>query len=166
MKFQHNKTWRWFVNRNIMKQKVELYWMGEGVNGESYHRQFTEIKETVVEAGAMHSPDVPTFDLHYEEADTLMQEMWNAGMRPKGVQSGEAHIDSMKNHIHSLQEMCRYFMESGMTLAEQGTEDLELLGPSPFDKLKEQVEALSKSFIALSIQTEMNTKQAKEPDKF
>lgn len=166
MKFQHNKTWRWFVNRNIMTQKVDLYWMGEGVNGESYHRLFTEIKETVSEPGAIHSPGEPTLAIDYDQADTLMQEMWNAGIRPKGVNTGQSHVDSMKDHISSLQEMCRYFMETGMTLAEQGVEDTELLGPSPFDLLKKEVETLSKQFMALSLASELNQKAAKEPDKF
>jgi len=166
MKFQHNKTWRWFVNRNIMSQQIDFYWMGEGVNGESFHRRFKEVEEITVEAGAMYSPGDPTLSLDYDQADTLMQEMWSAGMRPKGVQTGEAHVDSMREHIHSLQEMCRYFMEAGMTLAEAGVEDTELLGPSPFEVLKKEVTELSKQFMALSLASELNQKTAKEPNKF
>jgi hypothetical protein len=134
MKFQHNKVWRWYANRNIMTQKVDLYWMGEGTNGESYHRAFTTVEESCIEPGAIMSPDVPTLALDYDQADTLMQEMWNAGIRPKGVQTGQAHVDALHKHLDSLQKTVDHFMDMN-SLPQMMEIPVGSIEQSPFDKL-------------------------------
>lgn len=142
MKFQHNKNWRWYVNRNIMKQTVDLYWMGQGVNGESFHRVFTEIKETVVEQGMMHSPDQPTLEIDYEQADSLMQELWDAGVRPKGVETGQAHVDALQKHIDSLQKTVEHFMDINSLTPMEALEGMT--EASPFEKLSMDFQTLWK----------------------
>ncbi len=132
MKFQHNKIWRWYVNRNIATQCVDLYWMGEGTNGKSFYRSFTTIEEYSIEAGEILNPDKPTLALEYEQADTLMQEMWNAGLRPKGVETGQAHVDALHKHIESLQKTVDHFMYAN---AMDAAGDLDQVAGSSFDKL-------------------------------
>lgn len=156
MKFKHNKHWRWYVNRNIMSQKIDMYWMGEGVNGKSYFRRFKEIEEICVEEGEILNPDTPTLMLDYEEADTLMQEMWEAGIRPKDVQTGQAHVDALHKHIESLQKTVEHFMDvnslpSMMEIeVPEMTKLQSIADPSPFDKLSMDFNTLWKKVQTMS----------------
>lgn len=68
------------------------------------HRQYLEVKETVAEQGAyIVDQDAVTLAVDYDEAQQIMQELWECGIRPNGVESSNEYVQSLKDHIKTLQ---------------------------------------------------------------
>jgi hypothetical protein len=95
-----------------------------------------------------------------------MQEMWNAGMRPKGVDTGQAHVDALQKHIDSLQKTVEHFMDINSLTPMEALEGMT--DPSPFEKLAadfgtlwKKVDAMSGS-LALLITSADNAQKAAE----
>ena len=109
MKFKDNKQWRFFADRNIVSQTIDVYWMAQGIDGKSYKRDYGDPELTTAPEG-ITSVSAPTFRMDYDEAQTLLQELWNTGMRPEGVEGTVAHVDALKAHIKSQSDMLQHFM--------------------------------------------------------
>jgi hypothetical protein len=74
---------------------------------ENSHDESTFINEE----GAVKYTDNPTLILEYEEAQQVIQELWNLGFRPAGVESSNEYVQSLKDHIATLQAVNTFFME-------------------------------------------------------
>lgn len=109
MNFKDNKVWRFYVEKNIANQSVDVFWMAQGVQGKSYRRKFPEVEQIEYEEGIAH-PQEPTFRLDYDEAQTLMQELWNIGCRPDGVEGTVEHVAALKTHLKSQSDILQHFM--------------------------------------------------------
>jgi len=110
VKLKDNKQWRFFADRNIISQTIDVYWMAQGLDGKSYRREFGEYQSLASEdEGITHKAD-PTFRMDYEEAQTLVQELWNAGLRPEGVEGTVEHVNALKAHIKAQSDMLQHFM--------------------------------------------------------
>ena len=110
MQFKDNKVWRFFAEKNIAHQTVDLYWTAQGIAGKKYNRRIEQVDEEEVDEGVT-MVGLPTLRLGYEEAQTLMQELWNCGLRPDGVGSGKAEVDAMKSHLDSMKMVLGHFMQ-------------------------------------------------------
>jgi hypothetical protein len=109
MNFSDNKVWRFYAEKNIANQSVDVFWMAQGVQGKSYRRAFPQVEQVEYEEGIAH-PQEPTFRLDYEEAQTLMQELWNTGLRPDGVEGTVEHVAALKVHLAAQSEVLQHFM--------------------------------------------------------
>jgi hypothetical protein len=68
------------------------------------HRAFETVKETVVDYGTSTiDTEAVTFAVDYDEAQQIMQELWECGVRPNGIESSNEYVQSLKDHIKTLQ---------------------------------------------------------------
>lgn len=111
MQFKDNKVWSFFVEKNIVQHSIDLYWMAQGVNGKSYRRKVKEVEDEELDEGMSMHPDGPSLRLDYDEAQTLMQSLWEAGVRPNGVGSGKDEVDAMKEHLNTMKMVLGHFMQ-------------------------------------------------------
>jgi len=109
MKFKDNKQWKWWGEKHIASQTVRLFQLAEGLNGEVFRREFTEASEIPYKNGA--PIENPTLTLEYDEARNIMHELWELGFRPAGVESSNEYVQSLKDHIKTLQSTNMHFME-------------------------------------------------------
>jgi hypothetical protein len=111
MKYNDNTVWRWFADKKIAMMKVHLWQVGETPTGKLKRREIVEFSEHINEEGAVKYTDNPTLILEYEEAQQVIQELWNLGFRPAGVESSNEYVQSLKDHIATLQAVNTFFME-------------------------------------------------------
>ncbi len=112
MKFNDNTKWKWFAEKHLQTMTVRLYNIGEALTGETKSRRFTQVEEQVHDAGVFIPPeDSVTLSLDYDEAQDVIQELWNLGFRPSGVESSNEYVQSLKDHIMTLQSTNLHFME-------------------------------------------------------
>ena len=112
MKFNDNTKWKWFAEKHIQTMTVRLYNIGEAINGTTKTRRFKEVEEQEHEPGIFIPPDDSvTLSLDYDEAQDVIQELWNLGFRPSGVESSNEYVQSLKDHILTLQSVNLHFME-------------------------------------------------------
>ncbi len=100
MKFTDNKQWRFYAAKDLPSMTYQLYWMAEAISGQLYQRKLTA-EEIQNEPHAMADP---TMAISYEEATSLMTELWNAGCRPTGIESTQGEVAALKAHIASQQK--------------------------------------------------------------
>lgn len=104
MKFSDNTQWRWYAEKNIAYQQVRFYNVGTTPDGKMKHRAFETVKETVVDYGTSTiDTEAVTFAVDYDEAQQIMQELWECGVRPNGIESSNEYVQSLKDHIATLQ---------------------------------------------------------------
>lgn len=100
MKFADNKQWRFYAEKHLPSMMYRLYWVAEAISGQVWQRKLTA-EEFQNEPHAMANP---TMEIGYDEAITLMTELWNAGCRPVGVESTQGEVEALKAHIASQQK--------------------------------------------------------------
>lgn len=129
MKFSDNTQWRWYAEKKIATQQVRFYQVGTTPDGKMKHRTFTEVKETVVEDGTSTiDTEAVTLAVDYDEAQQIMQELWECGLRPTGIESSNVYVQSLKDHIATLQDQVKHLQVLTLPPAETGTK--ELIPPS------------------------------------
>jgi|Cruoilmetagenom7_1024161.scaffolds.fasta_scaffold01557_7 hypothetical protein len=117
MKFNDNTKWRWFAEKSITHQRVHLFNVGETISGKTRTRQFKEAEEQEHEQGMFIPPDeAATLALDYDEARDVMQELWNLGFRPMGIESSNEYIQSLKDHIKTLHHQVQHLQGAVETL--------------------------------------------------
>ena len=130
MKFSNNTQWRWYADKNIASQQVRFYNVGQTPDGKLKHRAFTEVKETIAEQGdVMIDGEAVTLAVDYDEAQQIMQELWECGIRPNGIESSNEYVQSLKDHIKTLQNQVAHLQS--------------LTTPAPIDN----IENVKKAFI-------------------
>lgn len=112
MKFNDNTKWKWFAEKHLQTMTVRLYNIGEEINGKTKTRRFKEVEEQEHEPGMFIPPEESvTLSLDYDEAQDVIQELWNLGFRPSGVESSNEYVQSLKDHIATLQSTNLHFMD-------------------------------------------------------
>lgn len=118
MKFHDNTKWKWFAEKHIASMTVRLFNIGEAVNGKTKSRRYGTVEEHVHEPGVFITPEENiALTLDYDEAREVMQELWELGIRPQGVESSSEYVQALKDHIQTLQIVNAHFMEV-LTFAE------------------------------------------------
>lgn len=87
-----------------MTLAVDLYWMAETPAGHKWRRYLT-VEEEEVKEDELTIPHGPTMTLTLDEAQTLMDELWHAGMRPSNIGDPNARIEQYKDEVKWLREM-------------------------------------------------------------
>ena len=97
-----NKEWRWYAHRNIMTASVDLFWMSD-FGTKVYRRTLVAHEKEIDTEGlvATGNEDV-SLRLPYDEAQTLMDELWKAGLRPTNIGDPVARIAQYKNEVDWL----------------------------------------------------------------
>ena len=108
--FKDNKVWRFFAQKNIAHQTVDVYWMAQGVGGQSFRRRFPTEEFIEYDDSLAQPANEPTCSINYDEAKSLMQELWDCGIRPDGVEGTVEHVAALKAHIKSQSDMLQHFM--------------------------------------------------------
>lgn len=111
MKFKTSVLWRWYAGKDLPSQTVHLFLMGDGVHGEVFQKRFEQETVDQYEPGAL-SEHGPTMTLDFDEAQFLMDQLYDAGIKPAGMgpslgelAAHQAHIDSLKKVIDQLMSL-------------------------------------------------------------
>ena len=92
-----------YVNRNIATQGIEVFMIKEDRDGRNYVT-FEYKLEPIDNTHETHS-HLPSLFFTYDEADELMTELWNAGIRPANGTGAGAHVDALKDHLKDLRKI-------------------------------------------------------------
>ena len=89
---------QWWGQYNPSLMKYTLQAIKHTTSGERF-AIFMECKTEPLEGATTHSP---TLALEPEEAQSLFNALWGAGLRPRDGQGGLAHTDAQAAHIADL----------------------------------------------------------------
>jgi len=93
--------------KNPASRKVEIFAKQKRYNGQvSYWKNV--IVETVSENDPDYSPAVyapPPMQFSYEDAQSLMDALWDAGIKPSGGEGHTAHIRALNDHLDSMKKI-------------------------------------------------------------
>jgi hypothetical protein len=71
-------------------------------NGQAFALSADVVNETAVPGGGMW----PKFlSLDSEDAQQLMNALWDAGLRPANGESSKAHVDALKAHLEDMRKI-------------------------------------------------------------
>jgi len=91
------------LRSDMLDKRVEVY-IGMEQGEDVYMAQPLVLNK--VEAGV--SFDAPTFKIERDQAQRLLNDLWNMGFRPPEY-AGEGVVAAMREHIATLKEMMRWF---------------------------------------------------------
>ena len=91
-----------FGNYNAMRNAVELYIKTDG--GKRFVSSLTISVEDITEASKSQIRD-PSWSLGMSEAQSLMQVLWNSGLRPNNGEGTNAQADSIKYHLEDMRKL-------------------------------------------------------------
>ena len=69
------------------------------------HGRAHAINVTFSEELPIGSEIVPLFRLEYEEAQTLMDSLYEAGLRPRGAAGSAGQLDAVKYHLEDMRRL-------------------------------------------------------------
>ena len=100
---QDNKVWRWFAQRNLPHNSIDLFLMAESVSGGKLFKRKVSYTEISYESSQTDVVDeLPSMRLHPDEARMLMDAMWAEGVRPTKVGDEQARIEQYQSEVKFL----------------------------------------------------------------
>ena len=91
------------VERSLAEHAVKLFVFRSHAGGDlSIYLPMADMEK--IELGAVVAPHKPTIVLTFEEAQSLMDELWIAGIRPEGHKHPDGQIEAMRDHIEDLRK--------------------------------------------------------------
>lgn len=107
---------KFHVNFSLFTQRYEFYIKDAGKIISSV--KFTEDPDQ--DAAIYRQPSMVLEDY---DAQSLLQALWDAGLRPNNGESTVAHVDALKKHLEDM----RKFADRGFTALEKLTEKEKLV---------------------------------------
>ena len=115
MKFQSSVKWRWYAGKDLSSMTYQLYLMGDGVHGEVFQKRFPNETVDQHEPGVI-SDDGPTMTLDYDEAQFMMDQLFEAGIKPANMGPSVGQLTAMQEHIDSLRKIIDQLMNNDVKL--------------------------------------------------
>jgi len=103
------KGLEFWANKDIMHKAFRVYGHIKGTNGskDGVVQPFTVV---VPEDGTEGMEIPPMMELTYESATSLMNELWNSGVRPTDVGS-PGELSATKSHLEDMRKIVFDLME-------------------------------------------------------
>lgn len=102
---------KFFAYRNICRDALEVVLVDERTSKRGVARP-VEFVFDVVDEGELVEP---TMLIPAGAAESLMQALWDAGLRPNNGAGSSAEADALKRHIAFAEQMARTAMEKVKT---------------------------------------------------
>lgn len=97
----NNDKTSWYASRNFDCWCVDLFVSLSNPTGRL-------VADPIYFTMSEHKPGImrkPTFQLEMDEAQKLMQSLWEAGIRPNHGEGASGHLDSVKYHLEDMRKL-------------------------------------------------------------
>lgn len=95
---------KWLAQRTIYRDSTDLVFVTE-IGNELHVAQ--RVNFTMVVQPRHHAIEGPTLELYGDSGQSLMQALWDAGLRPNNGAGSGAEAVALKKHIEFAEDMAR-----------------------------------------------------------
>jgi len=96
-----------FVENNFAYAGLSVYVIGYGPKDEHFLGKPIEFVETDIQ----NTNNVPTFTLKNDEAQVLMDALWNAGIKPTEGMGSAGSLSATQDHVKTLKDVTQKLFE-------------------------------------------------------
>jgi hypothetical protein len=97
-----NTKYKFFAIRNTATDDIELYGKNIHRNSSIKFGAISPIIITDIEIGERFDPFIRVTD---SDAQNLMDELWNIGLRPAGGRGSAGQLDAIKYHLEDMRKL-------------------------------------------------------------